>query len=171
MQHELSIHRVALRLDLAPALPPVLADRVQLQQVVLNLVINGIEAMQPVTDRPRELLIRTRQDEPDHVLVIVGTAASASPPRTPTGCSTPSLPPNPTAWAWACRSAARSSSSMADGCQPPTIPGPARHFSSPCHCIKRTINVTGRRHCLTQPQVPKNRSSSSSTTTHRCVKP
>ena len=60
VQHELFSHRVALRLELAPALPPVLADRIQLQQVILNLVINGIEAMQPVTDRPRELVIRTR---------------------------------------------------------------------------------------------------------------
>jgi C4-dicarboxylate-specific signal transduction histidine kinase len=40
---------------LAPALPMVLADRVQLQQVIINLVVNGIEAMQPITDRPREL--------------------------------------------------------------------------------------------------------------------
>jgi signal transduction histidine kinase len=62
---------VALRLELAPALPLVLADRIQLQQVILNLVINGIEAMQPVTDGPRELVIRTRQDETDQVLVTV----------------------------------------------------------------------------------------------------
>jgi C4-dicarboxylate-specific signal transduction histidine kinase len=71
VQHELSSHRVALRLELAPALPPVLADRIQLQQVILNLVINGIEAMQPVKDRPRELVIRTLQDEASHVLVTV----------------------------------------------------------------------------------------------------
>ena len=71
VQHELFSHRVALRLELAPALPPVLADRIQLQQVILNLVINGIEAMQPVTDRPRELVIRTRQDETGQVLVTV----------------------------------------------------------------------------------------------------
>jgi PAS domain S-box-containing protein len=71
VQHELFSHRVALRLELAPALPPVLADRIQLQQVILNLVINGIEAMQPVTDRLRELVIRTRQDETDQVLVTV----------------------------------------------------------------------------------------------------
>jgi PAS domain S-box-containing protein len=71
VQHELFSHRVALRLELAPALPPVLADRIQLQQVILNLVVNGIEAMQPVTDRPRELVIRTRQDETDQVLVTV----------------------------------------------------------------------------------------------------
>jgi PAS domain S-box-containing protein len=71
VQHELSSHRVALRLELAPALPPVLADRIQLQQVVLNLVINGIEAMQPVKDRPRELEIRTLQDETGQVVVSV----------------------------------------------------------------------------------------------------
>jgi len=71
VQHELFSHRVALRLELAPALPPVLADRIQLQQVILNLVINAIEAMQPVKDRPRELVIRTRQDETSQVLVTV----------------------------------------------------------------------------------------------------
>jgi len=70
-QHELSSHRVALRLELAPALPLVLADRIQLQQVILNLVINAIEGMQPVKDRPRELVIRTRQDEAGQVLVTV----------------------------------------------------------------------------------------------------
>ena len=71
VQHELFSNRVALRLELAPALSPVLADRIQLQQVILNLVINGIEAMQPVKDRPRELVIRTRQDETGQVLVTV----------------------------------------------------------------------------------------------------
>ena len=56
-------------MELAPALPVVLADRVQLQQVIINLVINGIEAMQSVTDRPRELTIRTHQDEARQVVV------------------------------------------------------------------------------------------------------
>jgi PAS domain S-box-containing protein len=70
-QHELFSHRVLLRLELAPALPLVLADRIQLQQVILNLIINGIEAMQAVTDRPRELVIRTHQDETCQILVTV----------------------------------------------------------------------------------------------------
>src|SRR4030095_8502104 len=57
--------------DLAPGLPAVLGDRVQLQQVLLNLVMNGMEAMASITDRPRELLIRSRPHEGDQVLVAV----------------------------------------------------------------------------------------------------
>lgn len=62
---------VALRMELATDLPAVLGDRVQLQQVVLNLVINGVESMSSVTDRSRELLISTRQSESDQVLVSI----------------------------------------------------------------------------------------------------
>jgi PAS domain S-box-containing protein len=71
VQHELFSHRVSLRMELTPGLPMVLADRVQLQQVILNLVINGIEAMQPLTDQPRELVILTHQDEAHQVVVAV----------------------------------------------------------------------------------------------------
>ncbi len=71
VQGELVSHRVSLRMEFAHALPVVPADRVQLQQVVINLVMNGIEAMQSVTDRPRELLIRSLQDETQQVLVSV----------------------------------------------------------------------------------------------------
>src|SRR5271169_1730582 len=56
VQSELISHKVSLRMELAAALPVVLADRVQQQQVIINLVMNSIEAMQPVTDRPRELV-------------------------------------------------------------------------------------------------------------------
>jgi signal transduction histidine kinase len=71
VQHELLSSRVALRVEYASTLPVVLADKVQLQQVVVNLVMNGIEAMQPITDRPRELLIRSEQDEAQQVKVTV----------------------------------------------------------------------------------------------------
>jgi PAS domain S-box-containing protein len=63
MQREVFSHQVSLRVELAPALPTILGDRVQLQQVIINLVMNGIESMHSVTDRPRELVIRSRQDE------------------------------------------------------------------------------------------------------------
>jgi PAS domain S-box-containing protein len=71
VQRELSSRRVALRTDLAPALPAILGDRIQLQQVVINLVMNGLEAMQSVTDRPRELVIRSHQDGAQLVRVAV----------------------------------------------------------------------------------------------------
>jgi signal transduction histidine kinase len=71
VQRELTSHRVSLRMELAPALPMIFGDRVQLQQVIINLVMNGIEAMQSVTDRPRELAIRSGHDETQQVLVSV----------------------------------------------------------------------------------------------------
>jgi PAS domain S-box-containing protein len=71
VQRELISHRVWLRTEFAPSLPMILGDRVQLQQVIINLVLNGIEAMQSVTDRPRELVIRSRQEERQQVLVSV----------------------------------------------------------------------------------------------------
>ncbi|MGY4156069.1 PAS domain S-box-containing protein [Bradyrhizobium sp. USDA 4461] len=71
VQHQLQSQHVSLQLELAPALPPVVADRIQLQQVILNLVMNGIEAMQPVMDRPRQLVIRTRQDDAGQIVVAV----------------------------------------------------------------------------------------------------
>jgi PAS domain S-box-containing protein len=71
VQRELISHRVSLRMELAPALPMILGDRVQLQQVIINLVMNGIEAMQSVTDRPRELVVRSGQDEPGQALLSV----------------------------------------------------------------------------------------------------
>jgi PAS domain S-box-containing protein len=71
VQRELNTHGVSLRTEFAPALPTILGDRVQLQQVIINLVMNGIEAMQAVTGRPRELFIRSRQDTVHQVLVSV----------------------------------------------------------------------------------------------------
>jgi PAS domain S-box-containing protein len=71
VRRELVSHLVSLRMELAPALPMILGDRVQLQQVIINLVMNGIEAMQSVTDRPSELVIRSGLDETLQVVVSV----------------------------------------------------------------------------------------------------
>jgi PAS domain S-box-containing protein len=71
VQRELTSHQVSFRTEFAPALPMILADRIQLQQVMINLMMNGIEAMQAVTDRPRELEIRSGQDEAHQVHVSV----------------------------------------------------------------------------------------------------
>jgi C4-dicarboxylate-specific signal transduction histidine kinase len=60
---ELRRARATARLELAEDLPPVLGDRVQLQQVVLNLLRNAVQAMDDVVDRPKEVVIRTAADD------------------------------------------------------------------------------------------------------------
>jgi PAS domain S-box-containing protein len=64
-------NRVSVRTQLAEGLPPVEMDRVQLQQVILNLIVNAIEAMSEQNEAPRELLLMSANAEPDGVLVAV----------------------------------------------------------------------------------------------------
>jgi signal transduction histidine kinase len=59
---ELREGRVVLREELAHDLPPVTGDRVQLQQVILNLLLNATEAMSGVDDRPRQMVVRSERD-------------------------------------------------------------------------------------------------------------
>ena len=66
---ELQRNRVIVQLELADDLPPFTGDRVQLQQVILNLLRNASDAMVGVHDRPRLLLIRTERERGDHVCV------------------------------------------------------------------------------------------------------
>jgi len=68
---ELQRHRVMLRPELADDLPAVTANRVQLQQVILNLLRNASDAMVGLDDGPRQLLIRTERDEGDRVRLTV----------------------------------------------------------------------------------------------------
>jgi signal transduction histidine kinase len=63
LRGEMRNKRIALRLIAADELPRVLADRVQLQQVVLNLLLNAMDAMAGVDNRPRDLQIRIERDE------------------------------------------------------------------------------------------------------------
>jgi signal transduction histidine kinase len=74
VRHQALSHRAVLRLDLANGLPEVLGDRIQLQQVIINLVMNGVEAMTLVSDRPRAVVIQSQPREQDHVLVAVRDA-------------------------------------------------------------------------------------------------
>jgi signal transduction histidine kinase len=73
--------QVTVRTQLMDRLPPIVANRVQLQQVILNLVMNAIEAMSSVTDRPRELRISSATHNPAGVVVTVTDSGTGIDPH------------------------------------------------------------------------------------------
>jgi len=79
---ELERNRVITRTELADQLPLVTGDRVQLQQVIINLLRNGSDAMSDVDDRPRELFFKTEMDESDCVRLSVRDAGTGFDPQT-----------------------------------------------------------------------------------------
>jgi signal transduction histidine kinase len=78
---ELQKNRVVLCPELADDLPLITGDRVQLQQVILNLLRNGSDAMCTVEDRPRQLVIRTERDNGDRVRLTVQDAGIGFDPQ------------------------------------------------------------------------------------------
>ncbi len=79
LQDALTRQRVGVTLDLESHVPPVMGDRVQLQQVILNLVMNGVEAMNDVGDRPRQLLISTRAAEQGVAMTVQDSGVGIDP--------------------------------------------------------------------------------------------
>jgi len=69
LRSEIAKRRVIVETDLGQGLPTVTGDRIQLQQLILNLLLNGIEAMDPVTDHAKRLFIRSKRESDDTVLV------------------------------------------------------------------------------------------------------
>ena len=123
---------VVVQTKLGQELPIIEGDKIQLQQVILNLTMNAIEAMSAVGGGPKEVLISTANSELDGVIVGVRDSGSALTRRTSNASLTLSTPPRPTAWGWGYRFAARSLKSMEASC------GRSRAFpvgpssSSPC---------------------------------------
>ena len=79
---ELHRHNVSLETELSGGLEPVTGDRVQLQQVILNLIMNGIEAMSAVMRQPRVLRVRSQIDGPGDVLIAVEDSGPGLAPET-----------------------------------------------------------------------------------------
>ncbi|HKB99722.1 MAG TPA: MHYT domain-containing protein [Terriglobales bacterium] len=71
LRNEISRHSISVRTELAEALPQIMGDRVQLQQVMMNLIMNSIDAMKGVEGR-RELIINSQRTENDQLMVSVG---------------------------------------------------------------------------------------------------
>jgi PAS domain S-box-containing protein len=78
LRGEATRYSISFRTELAPELPRFMADRVQLQQVLMNLMLNGIEAMKDV-DGNRALTIKSQQAEDDHVLISVSDTGAGLP--------------------------------------------------------------------------------------------
>jgi signal transduction histidine kinase len=68
---ELQRNRMSVRSEFASSLPPVTGDRIQLQQVILNLLRNASDSMMSVHDRPRQLVIATEREAADRVRLAV----------------------------------------------------------------------------------------------------
>ena len=99
-------HGISVNTQLAEGLPLIQGDRIQLQQVIFNLMMNAVEAMSSVREGPRELLISTGKAESDDVLVAVrGIWVRASLRRVSGASLRPSTPPSLAVWGWVCRSA------------------------------------------------------------------
>jgi C4-dicarboxylate-specific signal transduction histidine kinase len=80
LRSETTRNNILVQTELAADLPEVMADRVQLQQVLMNLMINGIEAMKDV-DGTRELAIRSQLKENEEVVVSVTDSGVGLPPQ------------------------------------------------------------------------------------------
>ena len=78
---EMAEHRVVLELELEPELPTVSANRIQVQQVLVNLITNAIQSIAGARRRPRRLLIRTSLPEPDQVLLEITDTGDGIPPE------------------------------------------------------------------------------------------
>jgi len=81
LRSELQRNRVVLQSNLAEDLPPVKGDRVQLQQVILNLLLNACDAMSAIEDGPRQAIITTHRDDGDGVRVMVRDSGCGLPPQ------------------------------------------------------------------------------------------
>jgi len=148
---EATRYSVSVRTELAADLSQVMGDRVQLQQVIMNLVMNSIEAMKDV-DGTRELAIKSRRGENEQIVLVSVSDTGVGLPPSMTRSSIHSSPPSFMGPVWDCPSAARSSSRMAAACGLPTTVHGAQAFTS---TSPRKRRHTGDPYPLAPPGSPR----------------
>jgi signal transduction histidine kinase len=123
---EINVHGISLRLELGASLPPVDGDRIQLQQVIVNLLMNGIQAMSAVQTAIANFASDRASTGPIRYSSRWRIPASESNRNMPPSCSAPSSRRSRMAWAWDYRSAVRLSKPTVANCGPrqtyPTVP-------------------------------------------------
>ncbi len=137
LRSEVTRHSISVRAELAADLPQVMGDRVQLQQVMMNLITNSIDAMKDV-DGTRELAIKSQRAEREQLMVCVSDTGVGLPPQTRS--LVPSLRRSLMAPAWDCPSAAPSLNHIAAASGLPTTLRAAQVFTSFSPPKSRRIN-------------------------------
>ena len=82
LRQEATNHRITIRLELSPDLPLIRGDRVQLQQVVLNLMMNGIDAMRDIREHSKEILVVSRKENSSGIRIVVEDCGVGISPET-----------------------------------------------------------------------------------------
>jgi hypothetical protein len=118
LRSELQNRQIAVQDELSPKLPPVLADAVQLQQVIVNLVTNALEAMDAVNDGARTLRVKSAISKSDGVLITMEDSGPGIDPENVDRIFHPFFTTKSQAWGWVCR--------FADPLSRPTM-GISRH--------------------------------------------
>ena len=130
-------HGISVQTQLAEGLPLIQGDRIRLQQVIFNLMMNAVEAMSGVREGPRELCDQHRKSESDDVLVAVRDSGPGLAPESLGASLRPSTPPSLVVWGWVCRSAVRLSKRTGDVYRLPRTYLAVPSFNSPCPCLQR----------------------------------
>lgn len=149
---EVAGRSVSIETDLQQDLPRVLADRPQIQQVLVNLVRNGIEPMETTTDAPRLLLIRSKSEGADYARVEVSDRGGGL--RDPASAFKPSSPPRRRAWEWDWRFAARSLWPTRGNCRQRGTKPPGQPSAFSCWSPLTDLHVRIRR-CLFRRALPR----------------
>ena len=136
LRSEANEHGVSIRTDLAANLPKITADRVQLQQVLMNLMLHGIEAMK---ETGGVLTVRTGRGEDGQVLISVSDTGVGLPAEKADEIFNAffTTKPQVKAAAWGWRSAVQSWNRMVAVCGPHPTKDEARPFISPCRRLPR----------------------------------
>ena len=144
LRSEATRYSISIRTELAADLPQVMGDRVQLQQVLMNLMLNGIDAMKDV-DGTRELIIKSQPAKNDQLLVSVSDTGVGLPPQQADQIFNAFFTTKPMGPAWDSASAAPSSNRMVAACGLLTTPRAAQVFVSPYPPKPRQMNEARRR--------------------------